>query len=114
MFKNRNNGMDSSQIHCTGWGYSNSHQFIGVSNQKITYSPVSMRYAPILTSSIPNERILEVVSGENHNIYITNSGRIYSNGTNSFGQLGCGEAFDKTNPDKFYAVQVGPNLTCRE
>jgi len=32
-----------------------------------------------------------VAAGENHNIYLSEEGKVYSSGNNVHGQLGCGE-----------------------
>ena len=48
-----------------------------------------------------NERINEgnfvlIAAGENHNVYVSDEGRVYSSGNHLHGQLGCGDEEQKS------------------
>jgi len=37
------------------------------------------------------DKIVQVAAGENHNLYLSEEGKVYTNGNNIHGQLGSGD-----------------------
>jgi alpha-tubulin suppressor-like RCC1 family protein len=48
-----------------------------------------------------NDRIMDVVLGENHTMFLTHQGRVFTFGDNRYGQLG-----DGTNQDRFVPIEI--------
>lgn len=55
--------------------------------------------------SVCDENIVEVTSGENHNLFVADCGTLYSSGSNIFGQLGIGD--EEAKPDSVFTQVKG-------
>lgn len=55
--------------------------------------------------SVNDKQVVKFASGENHNVFLTDDGRVYTSGLNIFGQLGNGEEEDEKSEFAYYPLK---------
>ena len=60
-------------------------------NNKINYETLTLKESIKFTNEIGKKYIIKIACGENHCLFLTHAGMVYTMGDNSYGQLGIGQ-----------------------
>lgn len=100
---------DMGKVYCCG---ENAYGQLGLGHK-------NWQTRPTLVSALQDKKIIAIVTGNIHSLFLTNEGKVYSCGYNSHGQLGLGHSNEETTPQlitafkdkKIIAIAVGDDYS---
>ena len=80
---------DTGTVYSTGWN----------PNGQLGLGDTTQRNVPtLITTNINNVNIIAISCGDSHSLFLTNTGKVYSTGLNSSGQLGLSDITQRNVP----------------